>query len=287
VPVFTGFGPDAIRFRLDHCRAKILVTHAEIIGQLPAEITACIVCVSQPGAELPRAYLDFHAEMEREAADFSCVPRDRDDPAAIIYTSGSTGPPKGGTIAVNFLASIWPYIVYGLDLRRDDMFWPTGDPGWGYGFVCYLGALAAGGTVISIQQNPTAELCLSILQTYGVTNLATTPTLLRSLLVLQDAALREADIQLRAVSSCGEPLNAKIVETLLRVWNVTPMDHFGATELALPIGNFNAIPMTVKPGSMVLPFPGFRMAIVGEEGNELPAGEVGFVGKKVGPDCRY
>ena len=101
----------------------------------------------------------------RQAANFSCVSRARDDTAALIYTSGSTGQPKGGAIAVNFLATIWPYVIYGLDLRRDDIFWPTGDPGWGYGFVCYLSALAAGATVISVQQNPTAELCLSILQT--------------------------------------------------------------------------------------------------------------------------
>ena len=287
VPVFTGFGPDAIRFRLDHSRAKILVTHQDVRGQLPAELNVRIICVSQPGIEIPAEYVDFQHETKREAADFSCVLRNREDAAAIIYTSGSTGQPKGGTIAVNFLAAVWPYIVYGLDLQRDDIFWPTGDPGWGYGFVCYLGALAAGGTVISVQQNPNAELCLSILERYRVTNLATTPTMLRSLLVLDSEVLRGGDIRLRALSSCGEPLNAKVVESFQRVWNVTPMDHFGATEFAIPIGNFNSISMTVKAGSMGLPFPGFRMAIVGEDGKELPAGEVGFIGKKTDPDSRY
>ncbi|VDL03740.1 acetyl-CoA synthetase [Bordetella pertussis] len=64
--------------------------------------------------------------------------------AALIYTSGSTGRPKGGAIAVNFLAAVWPYLTYGADMRADDVVWPTGDPGWGYGFVCYLGALAMG-----------------------------------------------------------------------------------------------------------------------------------------------
>ena len=48
------------------------------------------------------------------------------------------------------------------------------------------------------------------------------------------------------------------------LWGVTPMDHFGATEYAIPIGNFNAISMPVKAGSMGRPFPGFRMAIVDE-----------------------
>ncbi len=236
---------------------------------------------------MPNGYHDFARELRQQAAEFGCVLRARDDIATLIYTSGSTGQPKGGAIAVNFLASIWPYVVYGLDMRCDDMFWPTGDPGWGYGFVCYLTALAAGATVISVQQNPTAELCLSILRRYNVTSLATTPTLLRSLLVLDDAVLHTADVKLRALSSCGEPLNAKVVESFQRLWNVTPMDHFGATEFAIPIGNFNAIPMNVKPGSMGLPFPGFSMAIVDEEGNECPAGEIGFIGKRLDADCLY
>ena len=286
VPIFTGFGPDSVRFRLDHCQAKVLVTHQDMRKQT-AGLSLRIICVSQPGVQLPAEYIDFVPALQKEAAEFSCIPRARDDTAAIIYTSGSTGQPKGGCIAINFLAAIWPYVIYGLDLRRDDIFWPTGDPGWGYGFVCYLSALAAGATVISVQQNPTAELCLSILQRYRVTNLATTPTLLRSLLVLEEEVLRTADIRLHALSSCGEPLNAKVVEKFQNLWGVTPMDQFGATEYAIPIGNFNAISMTVKAGSMGRPFPGFRMAIVDEDGNEQPAGEVGFIGKKFDPDYLY
>src|SRR5579872_759400 len=287
VPIFTGFGPDSIRFRLDHCQATVLVTHQNVQRQLPSGLNLSIICVSQPGVQLPVEYLDFGAEIQKERPEFSCVFRARHDTAAIIYTSGSTGQPKGGSIAVNFLAAIWPYAVYGLDLRGDDIFWPTGDPGWGYGFVCYLSALAAGATVVSVEQNPTAELCLSILQRYRVTNLATTPTLLRSLLVLDEEVLRTADIRLHALSSCGEPLNAKVVDSFKQYWGITPMDQFGATEYAIPIGNFNAIAMSVKAGSMGRPFPGFRMAIVDEEGNEQPTGVIGFIGKKLDPDYLY
>lgn len=287
VPIFTGFGADSIRFRLDHGQAKVLVTHQDVRKQLPPGLSLRIICVSQPGIKLPAEYIDFASELQKQSSDFPCVPRARHDTAAIIYTSGSTGLPKGGSIAVNFLAAIWPYVIYGLDLRRDDIFWPTGDPGWGYGFVCYLSALAAGATVISVQQNPTAELCLSILQRHGVTNLATTPTLLRSLLMQEEEVLRTADIRLHALSSCGEPLNAKVVESFQRLWGVTPMDHFGATEYAIPIGNFNAISIPVKAGSMGRPFPGFRMAIVDKDGNEQPVGEVGFIGKKFDPNCLY
>jgi acetyl-CoA synthetase len=287
VPVFTGFGPDAIRFRLDHCTAKVLVTHHAVTGQLPSGVMAQVICVAGPATALPDGWIDFHREIEKASAEFSCVLRDRRDIAALIYTSGSTGPPKGGAIAVNFLAAIWPYMVYGLDFRSDDVFWPTGDPGWGYGFVCYLGALAAGGTVVSVEDNPTADLCLSVLQHYRITNLATTPTLLRSLLVLDDEVLLRADLQLRAISSCGEPLNAKVVESFQRLWNLTPMDHFGATEFAIPVGNFNAISMPVKAGSMGRPFPGFDISIIDDAGRQLSAGNIGFIGKRTNLDCLY
>ena len=287
VPIFTGFGPDAVRYRLDHCSARILVTHQSVLQQVPSDVSARLIVAGPDVSAIPDGALAFDVAMAGESAEFAAVARDRDGPAALIYTSGSTGQPKGGAIAVNFLAAIWPYIVYGLDLQRDDILWPTGDPGWGYGFICYLGALAAGATVVSVEQNPTAELCLSILERYRVTNLATTPTLLRSLMTLDDAVLRAPRLRLHAVSSCGEPLNAKVVESFRRAWNITPMDHFGATEYALPIGNYNAIDMEVKAGSMGLPSPGYTMAIVDDQGNELPSGQIGYIGKKAGPDCRY
>jgi acetyl-CoA synthetase len=122
VPIFTGFGSDSIRFRLDHCQAKVLVTHQDVRKQLPPGLSLQIICVSLPGIELPAQYIDFGVHMQKEAAEFPCLLRAPDDAAAIIYTSGSTGQPKGGSIAVNFLAAIWPYAHYGLDLRRDDIF---------------------------------------------------------------------------------------------------------------------------------------------------------------------
>ena len=91
----------------------------------------------------------------------------REDPAVLLYTSGSTGPPKGVKIAANFLVAIHPHLVHGADLQADDVFWPTGDPGWGYGLVCYMGALALGVTVLSHEAAPTPEFCLARLRELG------------------------------------------------------------------------------------------------------------------------
>jgi acetyl-CoA synthetase len=89
------------------------------------------------------------------------------------------------------------------------------------------------------------------------------------------------------ISSCGEPLNAEVVEFFRRVWGVTPMDHFGATEFGLPIGNHNAIDMAIKPGSMGLPAPGQTMAIVDEHGAELAPDAVGFIAQRSNDGSRY
>jgi acetyl-CoA synthetase len=279
VPMFTGFGPDAVRFRLEHSQTKLLITHHEVRSQVPSDVSARILCVTETGSPPAAADLDFWHELDRAPAGFEAVRCGREDVVALIYTSGSTGQPKGGAIAVNFLAAVWPYIVYSLDLSDSDVLWPTGDPGWGYGFVCYLGALALGGTVLCVHSNPAPEACLSILERYCITNLATTPTLLRGLMALGEEAVKAPRLALHAVSSCGEPLNAKVVEFFRKAWSLTPMDQFGATEFALPIGNHNALDMAVKPGSMGLPSPGYRMTVLGEEGRELPDGETGLLGR--------
>jgi acetyl-CoA synthetase len=65
------------------------------------------------------------------------------------------------------------------------------------------------------------------------------------------------------------------------------MDHFGATEFGLPIGNHNGIRMQVKPGSMGLPAPGQRMSIVNEEGLELPDESIGLIAQSSNENNRY
>jgi acetyl-CoA synthetase len=93
-------------------------------------------------------------------------------------------------IATNFPLAVHPWMSLGVDLRPDDVFWPTGDPGWGYGLICYMVALALGVPVIAHEAAPTADFALRRISALGVTNLATTPTLLRGIMALGEAAVR-------------------------------------------------------------------------------------------------
>jgi acetyl-CoA synthetase len=277
VPIFTGFGADAIAFRVRHSGAKVLCTHHDYRDRVPP-LPAGTAIVTVGGGRPADGDVDFHDAVARQPERCEPVMARRDDPAVLLYTSGSTGPPKGVAIATNFVLAVHPYMRFGVDLRPDDVFWATGDPGWGYGLVCYMVALAMGVGVVSHEAAPTAELALERLGEVGVTNLATTPTLLRGIMALGETAVRRRPHRLRSVSSCGEPLNPEVVAFFRAAWGLTPMDQYGASEFGLPIGNFNALDMTVKPGSMGLPLPGCRMAVVDDAGAEVAPDTVGHIG---------
>ncbi len=288
VPIFTGFGPDAIEFRVRHSGARVLVTQWEQRARLPAPLPGGVTVVTvADGAPGVPGDVDFGRIMHGQPDVARLTDVRREDPAVLLYTSGSTGPPKGVKIAANLLVAIHPHLVHGADLQPDDVFWPTGDPGWGYGLVCYMGALALGVPVLSHEAAPTPEFCVARLHELGVTNLATTPTLLRGVMALGAAGAGSGRLRVRSASSCGEPLNAEVVRFFREHWGVTVRDQYGSSEFGLPIGNFATVEMTVKPGSMGLPLPGCEIAVVDEAGREVGPDVVGHVGMKPHPEGYY
>ena len=283
VPVFTAFGPDAIRFRVSDSGAKAIVTHHSVRDRLPDlrdEEISVITVADVRGRCIRRGDISFWQSLDDAAEDFESALCRRDEAAVILYTSGSTGQPKGVRLANNFVAAMWPYMEFGLALRPDDMFWPTGDPGWGYGLVCYMVAMAMGVPVMCVEAPPTPELVLKQLQERRVTTFATVPTVLRGVMALGKKAVSSPDLALRCVGSCGEPLNAEVVDFFRKVWRVTPLDHYGSSEFGMPVGNYQALDLAVKPGSMGRPMPGYVMAIVDDNGNELPPETVGHIGQQ-------
>ncbi|MBR0669613.1 acyl-CoA synthetase [Neoroseomonas soli] len=290
LPIFSGFGAEATARRVSDAGARVVVTHADVRARLPQIWPYPVTVVTVPRADgtgVPAGDVDHRAALAAASADVPPVLRLRTDPAVLLFTSGSTGPPKAVAIATNFPAAIWPAICYAGDLRSGDVFWPTGDPGWGYGLVCYAVALAAGEAVHMWEANPTPETTLGFLARHRITVLGTVPTLLRGLMALGEGSVRRPDIAVRSIMSCGEPLNAECVTFFRRVWGVTPLDQFGSSEHGLPIGNRFVDRDAVRPGSMGKPLPGQRIAIVDEAGAVQPGGTPGLIATMPPPDGIY
>jgi len=93
VPIFTGFGPDAIEFRVRHSGARVLVTQGEHRGRLPEPLPDGVTVITVAGGA--PGDVDFWRVMDGQPDVARLTDVRREDPAVLLYTSGSTGPPKG------------------------------------------------------------------------------------------------------------------------------------------------------------------------------------------------
>jgi len=206
------------------------------------------------------------------------------DPLLIYFTSGTVGYPKMvlHTQASYGLAHVLT-AKYWQDLNATDLQWTLSDTGWAkaaYGKL--FGQWTQGATVLQHDARGRFDpaLTLRILERYGVTCFCAPPTAYR-MLVLED--LTKYDFSnLRHCTSAGEPLNPEVMKTWEDGTGLTIYDGYGQTETVLLVGNFRCLP--VRAGSMGKPMPGFNVAIVDDEGNELPENQEGQIAVKVKPE---
>jgi acetyl-CoA synthetase len=150
-----------------------------------------------------------------------------------------------------------------LDLRPDDVFWCTADPGWvtgvSYGIVA---PLAIGATVLVDEAEFDAERWYRVLETQRVTVWYTAPTAVRMMMRVGAELPRRFDLaSLRLLASVGEPLNPAAVRWGMEAFGQPFHDNWWQTETGgIMIANYRA--MDIKPGSMGRPLPGIEAAIV-------------------------
>jgi acetyl-CoA synthetase len=292
-PLFSAFGPEPIRARLEIGAGKVLVTTeglyrrkvAGIRGALPALQHVLLAGAGAP-AELPGARA-LQPLLDRAGTRFEIPPTAPDDLALLHFTSGTTGRPKGAMHVHRAVVSHHSSGRLALDLHDGDVFWCTADPGWvtgtSYGIVS---PLANGVSSIVDEAEFDAERWYRILQDERVTVWYTAPTAVRMLMKAGPELARRHDLaRLRFVASVGEPLNPEAV-----VWGAEALgrpihDNWWQTETGgIMIANFAALP--VKPGSMGRPLPGVGAAVVrrGEDGrvSELEAGVEGELALRPG-----
>ena len=281
-PLFSAFGPDAIRDRLENSGAVVLVTTPElrakvheVRAELP-ELKHLIIASHSAPPEVGDGELSWNELMDGASEEFEIVRTEPEDPAVMHYTSGTTGKPKGAVHVHKAVLGHYATGKYVLDLHEDDIYWCTADPGWVTGTSYGMFAPCTNGVQSVIYEGGfSASKWYEVIQKYRVSVWYTAPTAVRMLMKAGGETTKRFDLSsLRYVMSVGEPLNPEAVLWGEQHLGLAIHDNWWQTETgSIMIANYPAMP--IRPGSMGRPMPGIEPGIIDEQGNVVPPGTEG------------
>ena len=288
-PLFSAFGPDAVKDRLGDCEAKVLITTPrlvktvhEIREDLPALDRIIIVNKRGTDYELNDGEISYENLMAEASDDFDMEKTDKEDYAIIHYTSGTTGKPKGVVHAHEAIVGHYATAKYVLDLHPEDLYWCTADPGWvtgtSYGI---FGPWSNGISQVVIEGGFGAGAWYRVIEKHKVTVWYTAPTAIRMLMKAGDSIVKKHDLSsLRYICSVGEPLNPEAVIWGKDVIGLPYHDNWWQTETGcIQIANYPI--QDIRPGSMGRPFLGVTAAILDDScEKEVPPGQEGHLALK-------
>ncbi|OGD91887.1 acetate--CoA ligase [Candidatus Curtissbacteria bacterium RIFCSPHIGHO2_12_FULL_41_13] len=291
--MFAAFGPQAIEDRLGNSQARILVTEPELFDRVEkvAHKLTNLETVFVTGEPQKVKHLKIHGKkvfsftetLSKMSKNYKTRMMNPEDPAFMLYTSGTTGKPKGVVHVHKAIIHEHISAKFVLDLRDDDVYWCTADPGWVTG-IAYeiLGSWSNGSSTVVTNGRFDPGEWYSILQDYKVTVWYTAPTAIRMLMAAGDDLVKKYDLSsLRHLASVGEPLNPEPIRWGLKVFGLPFHDNWWQTETGgILIANYPA--MDIKPGSMGRPLPGIEAAIVDDKGKKLSPNQEGNLAIKPG-----
>ena len=304
--VFGGFSADSLSGRLNDMGCEVLITQDEGLRKgkpVPLKRIADEALAAAPGVkhalvvrrtghEVPFDgardvwWHDLEARVSDDPATCPCEPMDSEDLLFLMYTSGTTARPKGIIhTTAGYLVGVASTHYYVFDIKPDTVYWCAADIGWitGHSYIVY-GPLCNGTTSIIYEgapDFPDYDRWWAIAERYRATVLYTAPTAIRSHMKWGPQHAAKHDLSsLRVLGTVGEPINPE-------AW-IWYRDHIGGgrtpvvdtwwqTETGMQL--ITPLPgvTTLKPGSATKPFVGVDVAVVDEQGNEVPPGGGGYL----------
>jgi acetyl-CoA synthetase len=280
VPLSFLFGPEALEYRLQNSNAKVAFVDPQSLPNLEPIRERCPALthvVGVAGAAGPG--IESWESLQAASRHFTRVATRATDAALLIYTSGTTGPPKGALMPQQCLLGNLPGFMHSHDgfPKPGDLFWSPADWAWTGGLMdALLPTLYFGQPIVGYRGRFDAERAFRLIERYQIRNTFLFPTALKLMMKAFPAPRDVFDIDLRSIMSAGEAVGTTVFEWARAALGVTINEMFGQTEMNYIVGNSQS-QWPAKPGSMGRPYPGHRIAVIDDDGNERPRGETGEV----------
>jgi len=292
LPLFSGYGADAVTTRLQDAGVTVLVT-ADGFWRRGQAVRMKEVA---DGAVAAAPSVEHVVVARRLGTDVSMGPRDlrwsdllanrpdtcvtertgADDPFMIIYTSGTTGRPKGAVHShCGFPIKTAQDMVHCFDVHDGETMYWVSDMGWMMGPWEVLGMTLLGGTVVLYDgalDFPAPDRLWSLVERHRVNILGVSPTLIRALMKHGEGPVRAHDLSsLRILGSTGEPWNPEPWKWFFDVVGGSRLpiiNYSGGTEVSGGLVSGNVL-TPLKPAAFAGPPPGIAADVVDDQGRPI------------------
>ena len=278
VPCNTLLKADELAYILNHSRARVLVAHLALMGEVRKARPALrrldkVLVLGRPEAD----ELDFAETVARFSDELEAEAVDPEDEALWAYSSGSTGAPKAAVHShhnLQMASRIFPDAVLSISPEDRSFAVPKLFFTFGLGVSMYI-PLAAGSTTILNPRPPDPEGVLRILHRERPTLFYAVPTFYARMLQVPNVTRRFDLSSIRICIAGGEPLAPEVFRRCRETFGLEVLEGIGSSE-ALMYYLVNR-PGRARPGSCGQAVPGYTFRLVGEDGNDVPAREPGIL----------